>query len=81
MASGRLGAGPKLYSTVFNGEADAAKCFRDAKPITDPARPRQFLVACKFKDEVDDAAGPPIVYSFTRTRTGWKFNGLDNINE
>lgn len=66
----------KRYRTVFNGEADAAKCFATARTETDPANPRVFSVACA------NAAGHEVViYSFTRTASGWKFTGLDNLNE
>jgi len=66
----------KRYRTVFNGEANAAKCFATAKPETDPANPKTFSVACP------NAAGHEVViYSFTRTASGWKFTGLDNLNE
>ncbi len=68
----------RRYNEIFNGEADAAKCFRTAKPATEKERPKQFYVTCSMKD-----GGPetPIVYWFTRTRSGWKFVGLDNVNE
>ena len=66
----------KRYRTVFNGEANAAKCFATAKPEKDPANSKSFSVACP------NAAGDEVViYSFTRTATGWKFVGLDNLNE
>lgn len=66
----------KRYQTIFNGEANAVKCFATAKPETDPARAKAFSVACP------NAAGDEVViYSFTRTATGWKFTGLDNLNE
>ncbi len=64
------------YRKVFTGETDAAKCFSTAKPETDAANPRLFTVACK------NAAGHEvIIYSFARAANGWKFVGLDNINE
>lgn len=36
----------KRYRQVFNGEANAAKCFADARPETDPARPKEFTIGC-----------------------------------
>ena len=64
------------YRKVFNGETDAAKCFSTAKPESDPGNAKLFTVACK------NAAGHEvIIYSFARTASGWKFAGLDNINE
>lgn len=66
----------KRYRDVFNHEADAAVCFETAKPQVDPPRPKEFTVGCK------NAAGDEVViYSFVHTKLGWRFNGLDNINE
>ncbi len=66
----------KRYRDVFNGETNAAKCFRGARPEIDPDNPREFAVACK------NAAGDEVViYSFGHTRNGWKFKRLDNLNE
>lgn len=66
----------KRYRQVFNSEANAAKCFVDARPETDPARPKEFTIGC------DNGSGAKVViYSFVLTKTGWKFKGLDNINE
>ncbi|HAF24485.1 MAG TPA: hypothetical protein DCK93_16540 [Blastocatellia bacterium] len=64
------------YRDVFYHETNAPKCFSKAKPETDPARPKEFTIACKTAagDEV-------IIYSFARGKSGWKFTGLDNINE
>ncbi|HYJ85315.1 MAG TPA: hypothetical protein VEW46_04610 [Pyrinomonadaceae bacterium] len=64
------------YRKVFKGQTDAAKCFRTAKPQSDPDNAKLFSVACK------NAAGHEvIIYSFARTANGWKFVGLDNLNE
>ena len=66
----------KRYRRVFNEQTDAAACFSKAKPETDPDNAKHFTVACP------DAAGNEVViYHFTQTRTGWKFTGLDNLNE
>lgn len=66
----------RRYRDVFNHEGDAAVCFAAAKPQIDPARPKEFSVGCK------NAAGDEVViYSFVLTKVGWRFNGLDNINE
>jgi hypothetical protein len=66
----------KRYARVFNEQTDAAACFSKAKPETDPDNAKHFTVACP------DAAGNEVViYHFTQTRTGWKFTGLDNLNE
>jgi len=64
------------YKQVFNGEANAAKCFASAKPQKDPQRPKEFTVGC------DNGSGQEvIVYRFVLTKPGWKFKSLDNINE
>jgi hypothetical protein len=66
----------KRYRDVFNHETNAAKCFSNAQPETDPARPKEFTVACK-----NSAGDEVIIYSFKRTGKTWAFAGLDNINE
>ena len=64
------------YKQVFNGEANAAKCFTSAKPQKDPKRPKEFTVGC------DNGSGQEVViYRFVLTKMGWKFKSLDNINE
>ena len=66
----------KRYRQVFNQQTDAAACFNKAKPEADPANPKHFTVACP------DAAGNEVViYHFEQTRAGWKFTGMDNLNE
>jgi hypothetical protein len=66
----------KRYRQVFNEQTDAAVCFSKAKPEVDAENPKHFTVACP------DAAGNEVViYHFEQTRTGWKFTGLDNLNE
>jgi hypothetical protein len=66
----------KRYRQVFNSEANAVKCFADARPETDPARPKEFTIGC------DNGSGVKVViYTFQLTKTGWKFKSLDNINE
>jgi hypothetical protein len=66
----------KRYRRVFNEQTDAAACFAKARPEIDPANPKHFSVACP------DAAGNEVViYHFEQTRTGWRFAGLDNLNE
>lgn len=66
----------KRYTRVFTEQTDAAKCFSTAKPERDPDNAKRFTIACP------DAAGNEVViYHFTETRTGWKFTGMDNLNE
>jgi hypothetical protein len=66
----------RRYRQLFNEQTDAAACFNKAKPEVDATNPKFFSVACP------DAAGNEVViYHFEQTRTGWKFTGLDNLNE
>ncbi|CAN5853513.1 hypothetical protein BH18ACI4_BH18ACI4_08080 [soil metagenome] len=66
----------KRYREIFHGETNAAKCFRDARPEINPDTPAEFTVACK-----NGAGDEVVIYSFGRTPKGWKFKGLDNLNE
>ena len=66
----------KRYREIFNTQTDAPKCFRESKPVVDTTNRNRFEVGCK-----DSAGNEVVVYGFVRTRTGWKFNSLDNINE
>jgi hypothetical protein len=66
----------KRYRQIFNEQTDAAACFSKAKIEMDPENPKHFSVACP------DAAGNEVViYHFKQTKLGWKFTGLDNLNE
>jgi hypothetical protein len=66
----------RRYKQVFKEQTDAAACFAKAKPEIDAGNPKRFTVACP------DAAGNEVViYHFEQTRLGWKFTGLDNLNE
>jgi len=66
----------KRYRKVFNEQSDAAACFSKAKPEPDPDNAKHFTVACP------DAAGNEVViYHFNETKSGWKFTGMDNLNE
>ncbi len=66
----------KRYRQIFNEQTDAAACFSKAKLEMDPENPKHFSVACP------DAAGNEVViYHFEQTRLGWRFTGLDNLNE
>lgn len=66
----------RRYRQLFNEQTDAAACFNKAKPEVDAANPKKFSVAC-----ADAAGNEVVIYMFEQTRTGWKFTGLDNINE
>ena len=66
----------RRYKEVFSQQADAVKCFAKKEPEKDSASPKKYSVACP------DAAGNEVViYWFERGPAGWKFVGLDNINE
>lgn len=66
----------RRYRQVFNEQTNAAACFEKAMPEANADNPKLFSVACP------DAGGNEVVlYHFEQTRTGWKFTGLDNINE
>ena len=66
----------KRYRQVFNEQTNAAACFKKAKPELNPEDPKKFRVACP------DAGGNEVViYHFALTRAGWRFTGLDNLNE
>jgi hypothetical protein len=69
----------RRYDEVFNGEANAAQCFAKAKPTKESAR--GYQIYCPFKATPNDLENAPIRFYFELTSTGWKFAGLDNINE
>ena len=66
----------RRWRDLFNVQANAAKCFEEAKPVVDPASPNRFTVGCK-----DEAGNEVVVYGFLKTGAGWKLTFLDNINE
>ena len=66
----------KRYRDLFTRQADATKCFAEAKPEADASSKNKFSVACK-----DAAGNEVVVYGFVRTRGVWKLKSLDNINE
>jgi len=69
----------RRYNEIFKGEAKAAQCFPSAKPHQQSAR--QYDVYCPFKETPNDWENAPIRFIFEQTKTGWKFAGLDNVNE
>ena len=69
----------RRYDQIFNGEANAAQCFGKAEPKKQSAR--LYDVYCPFKGTPNDLENAPIRFYFELTSTGWKFAGLDNINE
>ena len=66
----------RRWRDLFHVQANAVKCFEEAKPVIDPAAPNRFTAGCK-----DAAGNEVVVYGFLRTRNGWKLIFLDNINE
>ncbi len=68
----------RRYNEIFNGEADAAQCFGSAKPQKESGR---YEIYCPFKKTPNDKENAPIRFVFESTKDGWKFAGLDNINE
>lgn len=68
----------KHYDDIVNWEANAKRCFQATKPERDGKR---YKVYCTFKQEPESSDNRPIEYYFEKTKTGWKFAGLDNINE
>ena len=69
----------RRYDEIFNGEANATQCFAKAKPTKESAR--RYQIYCPFKATPNDLENAPIRFYFELTSTGWKFAGLDNINE
>src|SRR5882724_12674941 len=66
----------RRYREVFDEQTNAAQCFAKKEPEKDAANPKDFSLACP-----DEAGNEVVVFSFSRTKTGWKFVGLDNLNE
>ena len=69
----------RRYNEIFKGEANAAQCFASAKPHKQSDR--QYEIYCPFKETPNDWENAPIRFIFEQTKSGWKFVGLDNINE
>ena len=69
----------RRYNEIFKGEANAAQCFGSAEPQRESDR--QYDVYCPFKETPEDKENAPIRFIFELTKGGWKFAGLDNINE
>ena len=69
----------RTYNEIFKGEANAAQCFASAKPHKESDR--RYEIYCSFKETPDDRENAPIRFEFELTKSGWKFAGLDNINE
>jgi hypothetical protein len=69
----------RRYNEIFKGEANAAQCFKSAEPHKESAR--RYEIYCPFKETPDDRENAPIRFVFELAKSGWKFAGLDNVNE
>jgi hypothetical protein len=69
----------RRYNEIFKGEANAAQCFGSAEPHNESDR--RYEIYCPFKETPDDRDNAPIRFIFELTKSGWKFTGLDNVNE
>jgi hypothetical protein len=66
----------RRYRALFKDQADAAKCFAEAKPEVDPSTKNAFTIPCK-----DYGGAENILYGFVRKRGVWKLSYLDNVAE
>jgi len=69
----------RRYDEIFKGEANAAQCFAKAEPQKESAQ--RYEIYCPFKGTPNDMENAPIRFMFELTKAGWRFAGLDNINE
>jgi hypothetical protein len=69
----------RRYNEIFKGEANASQCFAKAQPRKESAQ--RYEIYCPFKETPDDRENAPIRFEFELTKGGWRFVGLDNINE
>lgn len=69
----------RRYNEIFRGEASAVTCFPSAEVVKESAR--RYAIYCPFKKTPNDRENSPIRYIFEQTKSGWRFTGLDNINE
>jgi len=68
----------RRYNDILNLEANSKRCFAAVAPEKDG---KQYSVNCTFKQLPESDDNRPIFYYFEKTRMGWKFARLDNINE
>ena len=69
----------RRYDEIFNGEANAVQCFAKAEPQKESAQ--RYDIYCPFKETPNDMENAPIRFMFELTKGGWRFVGLDNVNE
>ncbi len=69
----------RRYDEIFKGEANAAQCFAKVEPKKEADG--RYEIYCPFKETPNDMENAPIRFMFELTKGGWRFVGLDNINE
>jgi hypothetical protein len=70
----------RRYDEIFEGEANAAQCFKSGEPRKESAG--RYEIYCPFKETSNDWENAPIRFEFELTKSsGWRFTGLDNVNE
>jgi hypothetical protein len=69
----------RRYGEIFKGEANAVQCFPRAELHKESSR--RYEVYCPFKETPNDWENAPIRFEFELIKGGWRFIGLDNINE
>lgn len=69
----------RRYDEIFKGEANAAQCFTKAQPRKESGQ--RYEIYCPFKQTPNDMENAPIRFMFEMTKGGWRFVGLDNVNE
>ena len=69
----------RRYDEIFKGEANAAQCFGSAEPHKETKG--RYEIFCPFKETPNDKENAPIRFIFELTKSGWRFAGVDNVNE
>src|ERR1043165_6447667 len=69
----------RRYGEIFKGEANAAQCFKSAKPEKESAG--RCGIYCPFKGTPDDWENAPIRFIFDSTTNGWKSVSPDNTTK
>src|SRR5262245_30600747 len=70
----------RRYDEIFKGEANAPQCFAKVEPQKEDGG-KGYEIYCPFKDTPNDMENAPIRFMFESTKGGWRFVGLDNVNE
>jgi hypothetical protein len=69
----------RRYNEIFKGETNAAQCFSRAEQHK--KSDRRYDIYCPFKETPNDWENAPIRFEFELIKGGWRFVGVDNINE